>query len=79
MRNAKSYTADGKCAIEPSLPVGVSRAHSTARTFNEAANRIIYKCVDHNAHTGGFIYNIGMLEDATCIPASYGDTRLISP
>ena len=74
MRNAKSYTADGKCAIEPSLPVGVLRAHSTARTFNQAANRVIYKCVDHNAHTGGSIYNIGMLEDATCNPASNVDT-----
>ena len=71
---AESYTADGRCVIEPSLSVGVSKGHGTARTFNEAANRLIYRCVDHNAHTGGFIYKLGTLEDTTSIPTSERDT-----
>lgn len=62
--------------IEPSLPLGVIRAHGTARTFNEAANRLIYKCVDHSTHTGGTTYNIGMLEDATCILNLFRDILL---
>lgn len=75
---ANCYIADGRCAIEPSLSPGVTRAHGTARSFNQAANRIISKCVDHSAHKGGLIYNIGMPDDATCIPASYEDALLTS-
>ena len=74
---AKPHPADGRCAIEPFLPVGVLSARGTARTFNEAANKLIYKCVDHNAHKGGLTYNVGMLEHATCTSSSYGHSLLI--
>ena len=75
---ANSHLADGRCAIEPSLSMGVTRAHGTARSFNQGANRVIHKCVDNSAHTGGLIYNIGMLADPSCIPTSNEGT-LVTP
>lgn len=63
--------ADGKCAIEPYLPLGVSMAHITPRQFNRAANRLIEQCVDHHAHAGGVVTDMGMVEDISRIQACY--------
>ena len=63
--------ADGRCAIEPYLPLGVSTAYITPRQFNQAANRLIENCVDHHAHAGGVATDMGMAEHIFFIQAFY--------
>ena len=46
-------------------------AHITPRQFNRAANRLIEQCVDHHAHAGGVVTDMGMVEDISRIQACY--------
>lgn len=71
-------TADGKCAIEPYLKSGVLKTYNTARSFNQATNKLIDDCVDHNVHSGGVAMSVGTLKHVSCIVAHYKTALLIS-
>ena len=61
-------SADGRCGIEPLLPLGQKKGYSTARGFNEATNSLISRCVDGFTHRGGQTVN-RMLRDGSSIEA----------